>query len=177
MLFTICYYTCRINIWQLRQIAIVKQCNMQSLTIRLFWYRKVYIKTLLYLLQSNKHLGYIFLSLLLTNFPSNCFVLIRLMNRTDQKLIASLITIVCEQAFIIVGIHWFIASINYKFDTNLDYFITNFVANNQRFTVRNNIKFNLFIQTYRTTKRNGFTYGCFGYISMLAFAKVKKILI
>ena len=172
--FAINYYTLRINTWHLKEVCFAKQQNRIHLAnIILLWYRIVYIKTLKYLLYNNKYLGEIFLIILAFNFPVNCIIMIRLLKTEKFEIITFiLITIIIEQTILILCIHWGIVSLNWNFSKSIFYFNNQFVEENCRLTTKHNVQLNLFIQTFRTAKKYGFTYDKYGLISMITFTKV-----
>lgn len=168
--------TIEVNLWLLRHIVV--NLKRTDLKVKLLWYRKAYIKTLLHILSSNKHMRNVFLIFLIVNLPINCYFLLRIKNSTDLVITIAVGFIFVEQVLVIFGIHWLIASLNAKFNKNIQFFISKFVPNSCFITKLSgvnlvaNLKISLFIQTYQTTSKYGFTYGSIGLISLMTFTKV-----
>lgn len=176
-IFTGCWCAIKVNLWLLKHIVVdLKRIDLKA---KLLWYRRVYIKTLLYILANNKFIKNLFFLLLIVNFPVNCYLLVRVKNSADFIVASSIIFIFIEQVIAIFGVHWFIATLNSDFNKNIKFFIREFVPNScliTRFNSANfasNLKISLFIQNYQTKKKYGFTYGSLGLISLMAFSKVR----
>lgn len=170
VVFLCCCCAIKINLWQLKHT--VTSQNGFDLRAKLLWYRKVFIKTLLYMLVNNRHMGTLFFVFLIVNFPVNCYFLLQMKNSTNVLVQIIILLLFIEQVFVIFGIHGLIASLNSQFSKNLKYFVCELTTNNG-LKLKSNLKINLFVQTFQTRKKYGFTYAKFGLISMLAFTKVK----
>ena len=176
-IFAGCRFAIKVNLWLLRHIVVeLKRFNLK---IRLLWYKRVYIKTLLYILANNKYMGNVFLIFLVVNFPINCYFLLRIKNSASPMVKILVSFIFFEQVLVIFGVHWLFASLNSKFNKNIKCYTSKFVPNNcfiRRFSCVNfisNLRISLFIQNYHTKRKFGFTYGKFGLISLMAFTKVR----
>ena len=177
VIFAVCWRVIKINLFHLKHIIVdLKRINLKT---KLLWYRRVYIKTLLYILANNIYIGHLFLILLVFNFPINCYILIRMKNSSNMWVTTFIGFFFIEQVVVIFGIHWLIASLNSEFNKNIKFAISRFVPNScliTKFSCANfilNLKISLFIQNYRSTSKYGFTYGRFGLISLMAFTKVR----
>ena len=172
-LFTLNYYSLRVNMWLLTNIVSIKHSNGRKLSLKLLWYRRIYIKTLIYIMKANKYISKIFLAFLIVNLPINCYLYFLLMSANTVIVMIAIILVLIEQVFVILVIHWILASFNTQFDKNILNLTKQFFQNNFPLKFSFNLKMSLFIQTFHTKKKYGFTYGKFGIISMLAFTKVR----
>ena len=174
LMFILNHYTLRINIWLLTQIVSIKHSKGRKFTLKLLWYRRVYIRTLISMSKFNKYLSKIFLAFLTINLPINCYVNFLLMSATNAIVIIVLMIVLTEQATVILVIHWTLASHNTQFDKNILNLTKQFYQNNFPVKFSFNLKMSLFIQAFHTKKKYGYTYGKFGIISMMAFTKVRS---
>ena len=147
-IFTMHYYSLQINMWLLTNIVSIKHSNSRKFNIKLFWYQKVYIETLISMLKYNKYLGKLFLTFLIVNLPVNCYLNILLMSANNIMVIIILIFVLTEQVIVILCIHLALASLNSQFDKNILIFTKQFFHNNFPVTFSFYLKMSLFIQAF-----------------------------
>ena len=174
-MFTMNYYVLRFNMWMLTNIVSIGHTNLRKFNIKLLWYQKVYIKTLISMLKYNKYFSKLFFAFLIINLPINCYLNFLLMSATNIMVIIVLIFVLTEQVMVIIVIHWTFASHNTQFDKNILNLTKQFYQNNFPVKFSFNLKMSLFIQAFHTKKKYGYTYGKFGIISMMAFTKVRSL--
>ena len=174
-LFILKSYTIRINMWLLMKIASIKHSSSRKFSLKLLWYRRVYTRTMLSMLESNKYISKIFLFILIDNLPINCYLNFLLMSANNIFVTIGILIIIVNQVFVILCIHWILASFNNLFYKKILILAKQFFQN--RFPVKFsfNLKMSLFIQAFVTNKMYGFSYGKFGIISMMAFTKVRSL--
>ena len=166
------YYSLRINMWLLTKIVSIKHSSGRKLALKLLWYRRVYIKTLISMLKFNEYLSQIFLVFLIVNMPINCYLNFLLMSSNNIMVIIILIFVITEQVIVILCIHLALASLNSQFDKNILHLTMQFIQHNSFIKFQLNLKMSLFIQAFLTRKKYGLSYSKIGIISMMAFTKV-----
>ena len=134
------------------------------------YYRRIYIKSLVDLIENNLFFGIIFSVYLAVTFPYIFITLLKILKVNDVKIRTNNVIVTLEQMFVILVIHYVLATCNSRL--SIKKFLYQHNSNRTSFTTRSNLKMNIFIQTYHTNNPYGFTYGVLGVISMFSLVKV-----
>ena len=153
-----------INLWIQNNILQLKH----SATTKFYIFRKIYTKTLLNILKGNKYYGTVFLTYLAVQFPFSCVSILKQLKFKDS--LFNSISVIFEQLFVIVAIHYLFAKCNSRL--SIKKVMSKYIHSRSRLSTGSNIKMNLFIQTFHTRNPYGFIYGILGLISMFTFFKV-----
>ena len=137
---------------------------------RFHFYRRIYIKSLVDLIQNNLFFGKIFSMYLATTFPCIFISLFKLIKVNDIKIRANNVVSIFEQMFVILVIHYVLATCNSRL--SIKKLLYQYNSNRTSSNIRSNLKMNFFIQTFHTRNPYGFTYGILGVISMFSLIKV-----
>lgn len=163
----------RIKLWQLDYtISCYNLKRRKNLTIRQIC--TVFRKILHYISSINPYFGKVFVSFLGISVPVTCVLLkLTLFDQMKTLFVLVFLLLIVHQFACIFGVHFFFARRNFQL-RELNKRILK-IPFNRRLHRRTGIKLALFVQATYTRRKYGLTYWKFGRISMLSFAKVRKL--